>query len=211
MPSRWRTGRAPWSRRIGVVAVVFFVAVMGWAASLAGSALVLREPLPRPDAIISLGSHEWERLPMAARLAVAYPDALLLLTQPQEVTPFNCHDCAHRVDRLRHLGVSDARVRVLPLTSPGTHGEALAAVAFARQTGVRRLLITTSPYHTRRALAVFRKVFEGAGVDIGIEPATSAPPARPSRWWGEPYDRAYVAYEWAAIVYYMVKYTIPPI
>ena len=89
-------------------------------------------------------------------------------------------------------------MRILPLTAPGTHGEALAALTFARETHVRRLMIVTSPYHTKRSLATFRSVFDGSSIEIGIEPATASSPARPERWWATPYDRAYVAYEWAA-------------
>ena len=43
---------------------------------------------------------------------------------------------------------------------------------------------------------------------VGVEPASSSSPARPDRWWAAPYDRAYVAYEWAAVVYYALRYRI---
>ena len=49
--------------------------------SHAGSALVVSEPLASPDAIVSLASHEWERLPAAAALARQYPEALVVLTR----------------------------------------------------------------------------------------------------------------------------------
>ena len=170
--------------------------------------LVVSRPVQSPDAILSLASHEWERLPATARLATTNSSARVLLTLPQPVTPYNCHDCSGRIGRLKRLGVPEERVRILPLTSPGTYGEALATVAFARQAGVRRLLIVTTPYHTRRSLAVFQSVFEGSGVEIGVEPATASSPATPERWWAAPYDRAYVAYEWAAVVYYGVRYGV---
>jgi uncharacterized SAM-binding protein YcdF (DUF218 family) len=174
----------------------------------AGSALVVSAPVPRPDAIISLASHEWERLPATAAVAVANPSALVLLTLPEQVTDFNCHDCSRRGDRLRQLGVPSERVRILALTGPGTHGEAEAALEFVRAEQLRRLVVVTTPYHTRRALAVFRTVFEGSGVAIGILPASASSPAMPQRWWASPYDRAYVAYEWAAIIYYAAQYGV---
>jgi uncharacterized SAM-binding protein YcdF (DUF218 family) len=182
--------------------------VVGLWTLFAGEVLVVTRPLTEVDAIVSLASHEWERLPLAASVAVRYPRAVVLLTEPREVTQLNCHDCAHRIDRLRDAGVAPTRVRVLPLTLHGTRGEAVATLTFARASHVRRLLIVTSPYHARRALATFRSVFEGTGVQIGIEPASATSPARPSGWWWAPYDRAYVAYEWAAIVYYAWKYRI---
>jgi hypothetical protein len=70
-------------------------------------------------------------------------------------------------------------------------------------------MIATSPYHTRRSLALFCTVFEGSQVEIGIEPASTSPPVQPSRWFLNPVDRAYVPYEWAAVMYYAIKYRIP--
>jgi uncharacterized SAM-binding protein YcdF (DUF218 family) len=179
------------------------------SARYAGTLLVLSCPLEHPDAILSLASHEWERLPATAAIASRYPSALVLLTLPQPVTPYNCHDCGGRVDRLRRLGVASDRVRIVPLSSPGTYGEALAALVFARGSPIRRLLIVTSPYHTRRSLSTFRSIFDGSGVDLGVVPAVDSSPARPRLWWTAPYDRAYVAYEWSAAVYYIVRYGLP--
>ncbi|NOT27592.1 MAG: YdcF family protein [Acidobacteria bacterium] len=191
-----------------VAAILALLAALGVGLRIAGTLLVVGRPVTNPDAIISLASHEWERLPTTARLARTNEAAVVVLTLPQPATIYNCHDCSGRLDRLQHLGIASDRVRIIPLTAPGTHGEALAAVAFARRTAIHRLLIVTTPYHTRRALAVFRSVFEGMPVEIGIEPASESSPAQPARWWASPYDRAYVAYEWAAALYYVVRYHV---
>lgn len=209
MTPRRSTGRPPRRRARALaplLACLLLLALM--ATGYAGTALVVSHPLQRVDAVISLASHEWERLPLAARLAAVNPDAIVVLTEPEDVNQFNCHDCAHRVDRLQHLGVAKSRVRVLRITHPGTHGEALAALEFARYAGIRHLMIATSPYHTRRTLATFRKVFENTEVEIGIEPAMASSRAQPARWWWQPDDRAYVPYEWAAIAYYAWQYGV---
>ena len=195
----------------GVAAAIALVAVVAGAAAAphAGTALVVSEPLPSPDAIVSLASHEWERLPETAAQARRNPHAIVVLTLPQPVTQFNCHDCAHRTEALSRQGIEKSRVRIVPLTGPGTHGEAVATRAFVMAEHLRSLLVVTSPYHTRRSLATFRKVFEATGVTIGVAPATRTSEARPERWWAASYDRAYVRYEWAALLYYRVKYGVP--
>jgi uncharacterized SAM-binding protein YcdF (DUF218 family) len=193
--------------RTALATAVVLVIVL--AVRVAGTSLVSVRPVSNPAAIVSLASHEWERLPDTARLAKAAPSASVILTLPQPVSVFNCHDCGGRVNRLRHLGVSPDRVTIVPLTTPGTYGEANAVLDFARRAHIQRLIVVTTPYHTRRSLAVFRKVFDGSGIEIGIEPARSSP-ARPERWWATPYDRAYVAYEWAALVYYGFRYGVAP-
>ena len=167
-------------------------------------------PIDGPQVIISLASHEWERLPEAARLAVANPDAVVLLTLPQPASESNCHDCGGRIDRLRHFGVMRDRVLVVPVgRSGGTYGEAQAVADYVRAVGAKRLSIVSSPYHTRRALATFASVLRGSGVRLGIQPAQETSPAQPDRWWIAGYDRAYVLYEWSAVVYYRVKYGVP--
>lgn len=181
----------------------------GWLIQQAGAALIVSHPLAAPDAIVSLASHEWERLPETARLAARHPEAVVLLTDPPVVTEANCHDCPGRVERLQALGVPPSRIRHVPIVTAGTHGEALAVRAFAAEHRLRRLVIVTSPYHTRRSLATFTQVLGATDHVLGVAPAPVSPPVRPGWWWWVPYDRAYVAYEWAAVSYYWWKHGVP--
>lgn len=196
-------------RTAALVALAAGAIATARSAPHAGTALVVAAPLRSPQAIVSLASHEWERLPVAAKLASAHPAALVVLTLPAMVTKFNCHDCAGRAEWLRKAGVDARRIRILPLTSSGTHGEALATRSFLVESGVRRIDVVTSPYHTRRSLATFETVLRGLGAEVGIVPASEASPARPERWWAAGYDLAYVRYEWTALVYYRLRYGVP--
>jgi uncharacterized SAM-binding protein YcdF (DUF218 family) len=192
-----------------VLTTVLVAACIIWPGMLAGPALVVRHDVPNPDAVIALGSHEWERLPALARLAQAAPESLVLLTQPVRATAANCHRCSERPAWLRSRGISADRLVVLPQRVQNTLDEALAVAAFRRTRPIRRLVIVTSPYHARRALAVFTSVL-GDHVRVGLLPATDDSPARPARWWMAGYDRAYVSYEWAALAWYALKYRIDP-
>jgi uncharacterized SAM-binding protein YcdF (DUF218 family) len=180
-----------------------------WVA-FAGRVLVLARPVASPDVIVSLGSHEWERLPAAAAAAARHPDAMVLLTQPIAVTIYNCHDCARRQQRLVAAGVDPARIHTMQLLGEGTRAEADVCRQYARNVPIKQLLIVTSPFHARRALSVFRHTFAGTGVEIGVEPATAYSEARPAWWWTTPYGRWYVVYEWAAIAYYAGRYGVLP-
>ena len=196
----------------GTLATAGFVLVIACTATLpyAGSALVVSSSLSSPDAIVSLASHEWERLPVAVQLARQYPDAQVWLTQPEHVTEHNCHECAGRVSWLHDAGVSRERVTVLPRKVTNTYDEAKAAGAFADRTQIDRLVVVTSAYHGRRALATFRHLFQSTGLRTRIGLMTATSRATPARWWRRAYDREYVAYEWAGIVYYAVRFGIPP-
>lgn len=192
-------------------AVVSALAAMGIAGFLqAGHALVVIEQMPHPDAIVSLGSHEWERLPRTARLARDNPHAVVFLTRPVHVTPHNCHRCEERVDWLVAAGVPRERVVLLPQRARNTHDEATAALAYVQAHRLRSLTIVTSPYHGRRALATFRAVAGGTPVRIGLEPALRESGAAPWWWWTRPVDRWYVAYECTAILWYALRFGVNP-
>ena len=187
-----------------IVALAAFLLV-AMAVNNAGTALVTTVPLTAPDAIITLGSHEWERLPAAAQYARESPAALVFLTQPRVATIYNCHDCSHRAETLAADGIAAPRIVTIGERVSNTRDEAAVARAECERRGIRRLLVVTSPYHTRRAWRIFQRAFAGSNVTLGIEPALQHSPARPPRWWAAPYDRAYVRYEWAAMVYDWVK------
>ena len=190
---RWRPDR-----------LVLWASVLALAALFidrAGTALIVAVPVESPQAILVLGSHEWERLPAAADQARQSRNASVFLTEPRIPTIYNCHDCGHRVDRLAAEGVERGRVVMLPLKVSNTRDEATAARAECEQRGLTRLLIVTSPYHTRRAWRIFQRAFAGSGITLGIVPAAAYSPARPAVWWKSAYDRAYVRYEWAALAH----------
>ena len=192
-----------------LLVVLSALAIVGVCGRYGGSSLVVERPVESPDLIVALASHEWERLPEAARLAARYSTSRLVLTLPAAISELNCHDCGNRVARLVRMGIDVRRITVVPLVASGTYGEALAVHRFAAGVPARKLLIVTSPYHTRRALATFRTVFRDTAAEIGVAPAPDSP-ADPRHWWRTPYDRWYVRYEWLATVYYALRYGVFP-
>jgi uncharacterized SAM-binding protein YcdF (DUF218 family) len=201
---------APRRRSRALIALAILAVVLLVAAAFAGTALVETTPIDAPQAIISLGSHEWERFPTTVQLSKQYPDAIVLITQPLVPSPVNCHLCGERLKWLAALGVDSNHALILPMKVQNTYDEARAARAYCEAHGIRRLAVVTSPYHTRRALATFRTVFRGTPMAIGMYAATESP-ARPGTWWATPYDRFYVRYEWAAVVWNAFRHGIIPL
>lgn len=195
--------------RAALLLLAMFAGLL-WAGSSAGTLLVVQQDVTSPEVVIALGSHENERLPAAARLALRWQAATVLLTEPVWATEHNCFRCSERVAWLEQLGVPASRVVVLPKRVENTHDEALAVAEYRRTRPFARAAVVTSPYHTRRARAVFASVL-GADVALGIYPASANSPAVPGRWWRAAYDRRYVPYEWAAIVWYAVRYGVNPL
>jgi uncharacterized SAM-binding protein YcdF (DUF218 family) len=191
------------------VALSVVLTVLWLAVDRAGATLVVSRDVGPPDAIVMLASHEWERLPAAAALARRYRDAVVLLTVPLQINEYNCNRCGERVTWLGAEGVPEARVRVLRRHVQNTHDEAIATLEYEHDHPFRSLVVVTTPYHSRRALATFEHVFAGTPVAVGVFPASATSQAVPGHWLWHKFDRAYVAYEWAAILDYRVRYGVP--
>jgi uncharacterized SAM-binding protein YcdF (DUF218 family) len=154
-----------------------------------------------------LGSHESERLPQAATLASRWPRAVVLLTQPVTVTPYNCQDCSNRVRTLGRAGVPAARVHVLEPRVRHTFDELVVASVWMRENRKGRLLVVTSPYHTRRVRGLADAVVPAVAVGVSSCPV---PGGLAWPWWSRRYDRRYVIYEVAALVNNSWRHGIPP-
>lgn len=196
--------------RLNIAAGTVGIVLIGLALRFGGETLVVARQVDEPDAIVVLASHEWERLPVAVQLARRYPAARLLLTLPAHVTEHNCYRCSERLSWLSGEGVDGQRVTVLPERVVNTYDEAKATTAFASRHRVDRLVIVTSAYHGRRALATFRHLFGLADIHTQIGLTTQLSGVDPARWWLRRYDREYVTYEWAGIVYYAIRYGVSP-
>jgi uncharacterized SAM-binding protein YcdF (DUF218 family) len=181
----------------------------GWAGLNAGSVLIVSRDVGEPDAIVMLASHEFERLPATVALAKRYPSSRVLLTVPQAPNRWNCHMCLERAVLMQSAGIARARIVELPNRALNTYGEAVATRHYLAEHPLRRVMIVTSPYHTRRAFNTFAHVLKGTGTEVGVHPATVWSTALPERWWRSSYDRAYVPYEWAGLLYYAVRYGVP--
>jgi len=181
--------------RIGA-ALVAAVALLV-LSPLPGAWLITEVPVDRPDAILSLASHERERFPTVAVQAKRWPTAKVLLTVPASVNRYNCDACPHRMEWLQALGVDASRVVVLAPPSRNTQDELVLAGAWLQRTQRARLLVVTSPYHTRRVQVLARRVIPGVEVGIVASPALGGVPRV---WWTLRYGRFYVPYEYAALV-----------
>lgn len=196
-------------KRLWIASLLLLLSSL-WPAFHAGTALVVSRDIGEPDAIVMLASHESERLPAAASVARQYPASRVLLTVPITVTKWNCSRCPERPAQLEAEGVSPDRIVELGGDpAANTYGEALAVQRWVSGQSIKKLLVITSPYHTRRALRAFEHVVGQSGVEVGVLPASAFSPANPRRWWLSEYDRGYVPYEWTGIIYYRLKYGVP--
>jgi uncharacterized SAM-binding protein YcdF (DUF218 family) len=109
-------------------------------------------------------------------------------------------------DTVLDAGIPPDRLVILTPQVESTYDEAIVVRDFAQRAGVRSVLIVTSPYHSRRALWVFRRVL-GPAVRVGIDsPAPGGQSPTPGEWWLRRAGWHNVALEYAKLVYYRIKH-----
>lgn len=104
------------------------------------------------------------------------------------------------------LGVPPQKVAYLRGPATSTMDEADKVAAYLRSNAkVKRIVIVTSSFHSRRAFRIFRDRFEKAGVRITINVSPSRyTDFNPVIWWRRKNDASVVITEWLKIMYYVL-------
>jgi uncharacterized SAM-binding protein YcdF (DUF218 family) len=155
--------------------------------------LVVSVPMAHADALIVLGGEPLARPQEAARL---YREGIAPLVF---VSGVGDHMESRRI--LIRNGVPDAAIRI----EPDSFSTFTNARYLLRSDGIRSALIVTSPFHTRRALATFRRVIPG--VLFGVTDVSIG-------WWSRPEGQGdvnrFAAIEFLKTVEYWLFYGIAP-
>lgn len=206
--ARPRAASRVWRLSAALILLWPFVA---WGAA---RGLVARAEVGRTDALVVLsGSAAYaERAAEAARLYREGRAPVVLLNDDgvqggwSEAEQRNPRFVELAAMELRRGGVPADSIRVLDARPTNTHDEALAVRAYAAERELRSLLVVTSSYHSRRALRTWRQVFQGSGVEIGLEPAEGARTPGAWTWWLSSAGWREVAGEYVKMLYYAVRY-----
>ena len=202
-----------WRRRL--VVALLTIALLPLLASGAAQLLVVRVQVANADAIVVMsGSGTYrERAQHAAALFNAGRAPLIVLTndylqsswsQEEQRNPYYYERSR---DELRRAGVRDDKIAVIMVPITSTHDEAELLKAYAEANHLSSLLVVTSAYHSRRTYWTFRRVFDGTGKVIGIDPAEPRIESpRAATWWLHRMGWEMVPKEYAKILVYWLRY-----
>ncbi len=177
--------------------------------------LIVEKPLENADAIMVLsGSAVYEeRTKKAAELYKQGVAPIVIVTDDGERARwFDSDKTSPTIVELeqRELianGVMPDAVRVLPGQVAGTDDEAKALRDEIAARPLNSVLIVTSAYHSRRALATFEKILADRNVTLGIaSPPPGGDTPTPSYWWLRPRGWQTVAGEYVKIAVYWAYY-----
>lgn len=193
------------------VAVSFFLIrkpVMRFTATH----IVEEDPLQKADAILVLAGEFPGRVLEAATLYKEGYAPLVILSRDEQSPEIETlremgigpdqapskNDVNRRV--LGLAGVPEQNIRLLPNIITRTANEAPESLKYIRRLGgIQKLLVVTSRSHTRRAGKIFRKAYQGSGVEVRMRGDRKSG-LDPNRWWAINLQRRAVAYEWMARV-----------
>ena len=111
------------------------------------------------------------------------------------------------INVLRKLGVPQSSI--VELRSPNgvgsTFDEAQLLRSFASEHSLRRIIVVTSAFHTRRAGWIMRRVLRDAPVQVAMAPIED-PKYSPSNWWTREDGQIAVNDEYVKLVWYRLRY-----
>ncbi len=197
---RFPAGRKHKLRTISalIFLVVLAAAVFAWRG--VGRWLVREDPLTHADALVVLSGG----LPYRAEAAAHYFESgyagEVWLTRPEgpsdqlkelDIQYVGEEDYNRQI--LNHLHVPESDVRILPDTIKDTEQEVEGITRELRKAGKSRVIIVTSPEHTRRVRALWRHL---AGEDLkAIVRAAPDDPFDADHWWRNTRDALSVVRE----------------
>lgn len=202
------------SRRLRFVLVVLLLLVAVWFARaplLRGVAWcwIVDDPVVAADAVVVLGGGVQNRPFAAARLHAAgkAPRVVLFKVAPSPTTELGLTPTEQELTRgvLVRCGVRRDRMVEIGDDVASSRDEALAVREWARRSGVRRLIIVTDAFHTRRVRWIYRKELEGTGVSVTTTVAPH-PKYTPADWWRHEEGLIDFQNELVKFAYYFFKY-----
>lgn len=185
---------------------------MAW---LAAKLLIVGPDQSSADAIVVFsGSATYvERADWAAKLYREGHAPFVILTDDKLLSGWNAGEQRNpyfyemSTKELKARGVPAEKIRVVPKPVAGTYDESVNVCEFATSHQLKKLLIVTSAYHSRRALWSLRHACAGTGVELGVNarpPGWKTP--GPWRWWLSRWGWRVVAGEYVKMIYYRLRY-----
>lgn len=195
---RSRSGAGRWLGRFVLIAIVALLAVgaIQWRAVLNSfGELLVSHQTPQPaDLILVLGGDFWgPRVIKGADLGMqGFAPQVLISGPPYQGRP----ESNLAIQFLVARGYPMRLFQGFPIRAPSTIAEAVALRPELERRGVKRVLLVTSAYHSRRAKIVFSLYCPGIRFL-----AIGAPDEHyhAENWWEDASSREYFGSEWSKI------------
>lgn len=188
---------APWKSRgfrwlvLIALAAAFLAAYPVWLAALGNFLVKAEPPFPADLVVVLAGDGHGNRILKAAELVRQGFAPKVLVSGPGGV--YGLHECDLAIPFAGKRGYPAAWFIPLPHDGYSTVEEAQVVLQELRRRQVRRFMVVTSDYHTRRAGRVYRSLAPPAEVRIVAAPDRFF---RADSWWRTRQGRKLFVLEW---------------
>jgi uncharacterized SAM-binding protein YcdF (DUF218 family) len=147
---------------------------------------IVNDQLQRGDAVVVLGGGADERALGAADIFMGGYAPLILVSDPSEAhegtTPSAATAGQVAVDTLRTAGVPESAIVRFGVEVKSTRDEAYSVGRWMKEHAVRRIIVPTDPFHTRRVRLIFDLALRGLQANVTV---VALPNKRydPQLWW----------------------------
>jgi uncharacterized SAM-binding protein YcdF (DUF218 family) len=181
-----RKKRRLWPVLLGLLLILVVAGIVVFRGI--GYWLIVEDPLQSADAIVVLSGGLPFRAVEAARLYHAGYAPEVWVTKPvgytRDLEPMGIQyigDEAYSREVLLHFGVPASAIRILETPILSTEEEIGVITKQANQTGKARVIIVTSPPHTRRVRRLWKVLVDGH--PRAIVRSSPGDPFDPGHWW----------------------------
>lgn len=179
-----------------------------------GDFLVVSDSLETADVIVVLSGHEAGRCLKAAELFLQGWSPKVVITKgnyPHEIEQLRRYgirqlESHEKCDAiLKFLKIPKGAIEIIDGYNRSTADEAQKLRRYMRHQGLRRLIVVTSNFHTRRSRLLFRRVLKGTGTTT-VVPAVSDYQFDPEQWWTRRRDSKALLWEYQKLIFYTLRY-----
>jgi uncharacterized SAM-binding protein YcdF (DUF218 family) len=176
---------------------------------LFGKFLVIRDPLEKADAVLSLAGDQRRPRYAAELFLKGYARWFIITPLPLDSQRERERYTRYVKTIALRMGVPEEAILLVPDVGNTTFEEANNVKRFLEQNNINSLLVVTSPWHTRRSRLIFQDVFEGSDKHISIQPMGDDVYGhwyhtyRPEEWWTYKFGRDPTFSEYAKLAAYV--------
>lgn len=169
--------------------------------------LVYPDRVAPSDAIVLLGGEtDGQRTRKAVELYRAGMAPKIVVSSGAQIS-WRTTESKEMVALLRQLQVPASAI-VLETRSLSTYDNAVYTrqLLEGEKLEQKRITLVTDDWHTRRAVFIFERVFQGSGIEIASAGSHSLKKIHLEQWWQDHESIQTILSEWARYIVYRIKY-----
>ena len=187
-----------------ILPAVVFVICLWFILAKAGPFLIYQDKIEPADAILVLGGGRVERIAQGIELYKNKYGPLLMFTgEWNESRLLNRNNWALMAQYIAVSHYKFPKNKIILILNPrSTYDDAVQSKAVCIQRNFKSLIVTSEPFHTRRAYLTFKKVYRDSGIHVMFYPVQNSWYTS-KNWWKSLHGLEKTGEEYVKLAYYL--------